>query len=487
MHNELVVIFDCGATNVRVVAINPAGHIEASCSYTNATKKDPHYSPGLIWDIEDIWDKLTRASREVISKIDPGRVVAVSVTTFGVDGTFMDQNGTLLYPLISWQCQRTHPVMDHIDRYISRERLYQISGVYPFGMNTINKLIWLKENKPGVIRQASDFLFLSSLLLYRLSGVRLTNATMAGTSMLMDARQRRFSPEILTAIGLDTSLFPQIREAGEVVGSVTPDASLATALPEGLPVYVTGHDTQFAIFGSGAGLAEPILSSGTWEILMSRSKDFTSEEEQLQMGITTELDALPGWYNIGLNWMGSGPLEWIRNMFFSSAGNPESYETLISEAEQLSPGSNGIRVNPDFVQEDRGKYPSGLFGLRLQTSRSQIYRAALESLSFKLKKGLVALEHAGGFSASQIICVGGGSKNRLWNQIRADACQRPIQLIDQKETTVLGAALFGFVATDTFQDIDEAREQLNYNPQMIYPSENAGVYQQLEDSFMEFI
>ncbi len=32
-----------------------------------------------------------------------------------------------------------------------------------------------------------------------------------------------------------------------------------------IPVISSGHDTQFALFGSGADLNQPILSSGTWE------------------------------------------------------------------------------------------------------------------------------------------------------------------------------------------------------------------------------
>jgi L-fuculokinase len=153
----------------------------------------------------------------------------------------------------------------------------------------------------------------------------------------------------------------------------------------------------------------------------------------------------------------------------------------------VAPGSNGIRINPDFVQAEKGRYPSGIFGLRLHTDRPEIYRAGLESLSFKLKKGLNALEQAGDFTASKVICVGGGSRNALWNQIRADVINKPIQLIDQKETTVLGAALFGFVAAGIYQDVEEARKQVDYRPEVVKPSENRKTYEELEGSFEEYI
>ncbi|MGM0573878.1 MAG: L-fuculokinase [Bacteroidota bacterium] len=484
---DLVLIFDCGATNVRVIAINRFGKIEASKSYPNATKEDPYFKGGLIWDVDEIWQKLAQASREVVSKIDKERITGVSVTTFGVDGTFINRNGEMVYPVISWQCERTHPIMDNIERYISREKLYRTGGVFPYGMNTINKIIWLKENKPEVIDQASDFLFMSALLLNRLSGERITNCTMAGTSMLMDARNRKISEEVLKSIGIDTGLFPEIREAGETAGAITGKAADETGIPKGTQVFVSGHDTQFAIYGSGAALGEPVLSSGTWEILMTRSEDFTAEKKQLDLGITTELDAIPGVYTIGLNLMGSGPLEWIRKMLYSTGTELESYEKIIGEAEQIEPGSNGIRINPDFAKVEKTKYPSGIFGLRLNTKREEVYRAGLEALSFKLRKGLDALEQAGGFKAAKIICVGGGSKNPLWNQIRADVINKPVQLIDQKETTVLGAALFGFAAAGIYKDAEEARNQIDYKPEIVKPSGNTSAYEKLKDSFLEYL
>ena len=105
--NPLAIIFDCGATNVRVVAINAQGEIEALQSYPNQTEKDPYFPEGRIWEVEAIWNKLSRACKAVIAQIDPTRIVGITTTTFGVDGTFVDAQNNLLYPVISWQCPRT--------------------------------------------------------------------------------------------------------------------------------------------------------------------------------------------------------------------------------------------------------------------------------------------------------------------------------------------------------------------------------------------
>ena len=484
---DIAIIFDCGATNLRVVAINQNGTIEAKQTFVNNTIEDPYLKGGKIWDIDEIWHKLKEASKHVISRIDKNRIAGVSVTTFGVDGTFIDRNGSLLYPVISWQCERTLPIINRINEYISAEKLYAISGIFPYAINTINKLIWIKENYPGIIDKASDFLFISSLLVYKLSGQRITNSTMAGTSMLTDIRTRGLSKEILQTLGISPEIFPPVKEAGEQAGEITSHTAEETGIPTGIPVYVTGHDTQFAIFGSGAQSGSPVLSSGTWEILMSRSNTFRTEEKQRDLGITTELDAIPGYYDIGLNWMGSGPLEWIREHFFANNGEKEDYEDIINEASKIKPGCNGVRINPDFINAQKTQYPSGIFGLNLHTGRAEIYRAALEALACKLKKGLHALEDTGNFTTSEITCVGGGSKNTLWNQIRADMCNAPIRLIGQKETTVLGAALFVFAASGNFQNPAEALQHIDYSPHIIYPSENTEMYQEIYESYHPYI
>jgi L-fuculokinase len=474
--NKLVLIFDCGATNVRVIAIDQRGTIVASKSFQNQTQEDSNYAGGRIWDLDEIWSKLCAASKEVVSKIDGHSIVAITTTTFGVDGTFLDKNGELIYPIISWQCERTKPIMQNIGKYIPLDKLYQLNGINAYSFNTINKLIWFKENQPQVISKADCFLFMPSLINYKLTGQKRNDISMLGTSMLSSIDNRCLSSEILEKIDFPPHLFGHIGEASEIVGITTPKAAEETGIPSGTMVCLAGHDTQFAIFGSGAETDQPVLSSGTWEILMARSAGFSTTEEQLKTGITTEFDAIAGLYNIGLNWLGSGIIEWVRKQFYAECPNEECYDAMIKEAMEVEIGSNGIYINPDFNNINNLTQKGQIIGLTLNTKRSEIFRAVLEALSYQLKLALTALEDAGGFKATKIICVGGGSKNRLWNQIRADVLELPVVIIDQKETTVLGASFFAFTAARVYSSAGEAREHINYHTEIILPSENAKTY-----------
>lgn len=465
--NPLAIIFDCGATNVRVVAINAKGEIEALQSYPNQTDTDPNLPEGRIWDIEAIWNKLARACKTVVSQIDTKRIVGVATTTFGVDGTFIDAQGKALYPVVSWQCPRTIPVLENIDKYISINELYTESGVYPYNFNTINKLIWFKENHPEIIDQADVFLFMPSLLNMKLTGSKCNDNTMLGTSMLTNQTNQTLSEKTLGKLGLSPYIFGKIGNSGDKAGYVTALAAQETGLPEGVPVYLAGHDTQFAIIGSGASVNQPVLSSGTWEILMTRSQKATSTQRELDLGITTEFDAEKHVYNIGVNYVASGILEWIKNNFYANLSGAECYETMIREAEEIPEGAEGVRLNPNFYAT-QGVSGGSIEGLTLNTTRGHIYRAGLEALARRLKEALTSIEKAGNFKAESIICVGGGSKNALWNQIRADVCGIPIKVIEQKETTVLGASFYVFVAAGVFSSVAQA-QQIVKESAVFYP------------------
>jgi len=465
---DIVIVFDCGATNVRAVAVNSKGKILASESFSNNTQPDPFNPAYRIWDVNEIWDKMCRASLKVVSQIDKNKIAGVTVTTFGVDGTLFDKSGKMLYPVISWQCERTHPIMANINKYIPLQDLYSEAGVLPFTFNTINKLIWFIENKPEIVEKSYRFLFIPSIFSLMLTGEMVNDTTMAGTSMVTSLSTRGFSENILNKINFPAEKLGTPVEAGTITGKINDKASAETGIPVGIPVVATGHDTQFAVFGSGAEKNQPVLSSGTWEILMVRAEGFRSGKEQLEMGITTELDARTGLYNIGNQWVASGILEWTRRNFYSDI-KENAYETMISGAEKVPPGCNGVRVIPKFYEELSGKPGGQILGLTMETTRDEIYRAMLEAMSARLVEGKKALEDAGGFKTESILCVGGGSKNRLWNQLRADFTGVPVKIIDHKETTVLGASLFVQAACGNASSPEDARTAIDYKTEIIAP------------------
>jgi L-fuculokinase len=201
MKRKAVLVFDCGATNIRAILVSDRGEILASAGRPNQSADDPYFQGGRIWDTKLILEKLIACSQQVNNEFSGIEISALTVTTFGVDGTFFDQNGKMLYPVISWQCNRTIPVMEGIGNYIDPEKLFRITGLQSYHFNTISKMVWFRQHMPHIIDEAKDFLFMPSIILYYLCGAMVTDTTMAGTSMLTDMLNRNFSHEILGRLG----------------------------------------------------------------------------------------------------------------------------------------------------------------------------------------------------------------------------------------------------------------------------------------------
>ncbi|MDP8162631.1 L-fuculokinase [Pasteurella skyensis] len=479
---SIALIFDCGATNLRTIAIDEKGKIVASHHIANNTQPDPENPQYHIWDFAEIWQKLETCAEQTIANLQKNHtalsdIKGIAVTTFGVDGAPFDKEGKQIYPIISWKCPRTLPVMTNLDKYLNVEQLYQRNGIGQYSFNTLFKLLWLKENKPGVFQKMDKWVFISSMLSQRLTGKFTTDRTMAGTSMMTNLESNDWDSDVLSVLGLTKAHFPKMVNAGEQIGTLSKELAQKFGLNE-VPVVSCGHDTQFAVFGSGAGLNQPVLSSGTWEILMARTEKAEPHIEFVPQGLTTEFDAQDRCFNPAVQWVGSGVMEWIGKLFFADVvGTDNYYPTMISEGEKVAVGSNGIRFTGTFAATDKPVGLGGITGLSMHTQRGQIYRAALEYMALQLKNGLSVLQKVSHFEAESLICVGGGSKNKLWNQIRADVLGLPLDIVDVAESTVLGAAMFTFAGVGVFDNVEQAQQQMQPNKQRIYPSQNSQSYQ----------
>lgn len=473
-----ILCLDCGATNVRAMVVDERGRIVGKASQPNATLPGSENPDFHVWDAERIFRQLCDCAVRALEGCDRSLVRAVTITTFGVDGALVDEQGQLLYPVISWKCPRTGDVMRHIDRYLTQQELNRISGVGAFAFNTLYKLIWLRENRPELLDRAAAWLFISDIFAHRLTGKMATDRTMAGTSQMTDLATGDFSERILGAVGLRRELFPRLVNAGEVIGEVLPAAAKAMGLPElaGLPVISAGHDTQFAIFGSGAAENQPVLSSGTWEILMVRSARAELSPEDYADGATAEYDACPGLFNPGLQWVGSGIIEWVKSTCYQGA----NYDTMDAEAAAIAPGSDGVTLVPDFLAS--GDRKGSINGLVLGRTRGHIYRAAMEALSYRLRSRLRRLESVGAFKAESLLLVGGAARNKVWTQMRADILQLPVRVSEVEESTVLGAAMFALAGAGIYSGPEEAREAFGISYKTYNPGPQCDDYAKLAGS-----
>ena len=83
-----------------------------------------------------------------------------------------------------------------------------------------------------------------------------------------------------------------------------------------------------------------------------------------------------------------------------------------------------------------------------------------------------------------LFCVGGGSKNALWNQIKADVLRLPLVLSDQPEAGLQGAALLGAAGVGLVDDLAGSAHRRLVPKETVNP--NAEVSQRYRACLAEF-
>jgi L-fuculokinase len=467
---------DVGATGIKVGFFALDGTLVESAGRRNGPVPQPGGEHGwLIWDGEEIWRKICASIQECLPTIgDAKRVKAIACTGFGADGTPLDKAGRQLYPFISWHCERTFPQSREIGQRLGNEHIFQITGYHNYGINTLNRFLWFKQNRPDIIEQTHQWLQMQDFIAFKFSGSFSTECTIASTMMMLDLAKRTWSPEMLKVAGVPASILPAASEAGTRIGSVTKRAAKESGLPEGVPVVTGGHDCEIAVLGAGVDREDVLIDiTGTWEILIATVDRFEPQPAHFDQGLDFECHALPGKWICQSLLIAGAVTEWLRENCYRDCDESNAYETMFQEAAH-SP-ANGVYMLPSFMPgmgpTAQHKSLGTLLGLTTTTNRGQLVRAALEGLCFQLRQQKEALEQVIGQRATAMRVVGGAQKNPLWLQLKADATGIPVEVTAHPEVTLLGAAMLAGVGAGVFNSIDEALQSVErpvttYTPNM---------------------
>ena len=113
-------------------------------------------------------------------------------------------------------------------------------------------------------------------------------------------------------------------------------------------------------------------------------------------------------------------------------------------------------------------------------------RAILESLAFKYRLVLSNLEQVVGKRIEQIRVIGGGSKNRLLNQMTADATGRRV-LAGPAEATALGNVALQILATGAASSLKEVRAIIDRSfPMEVFEPLDTDKWDQQADRFEHY-
>jgi xylulokinase len=492
---------DLGSTTIKSIIYDLDGKFIASGSRpTEVSYLDSKNPQWCFWDPDKIWSDTGAAIQEAVSKIyDPHLIKGVAVTGMGMDGLPIDKQGNWLYPFISWHCTRTEPQSRLWLNEVGAEKIFSMGGNQVLAINTIYRLIWMKENHPEVLSKTDKWLLIEDYINFMLCGRKATDYSMASTTSVLDQKKRSWSEEFIKIAGINKQIFPELMQSGTYLGEVTSRAASLTGLLKGTPVILGGHDYLCAALAVGAFTPDVTMDiTGTWEmVIVSTPKPYLSKKI-FKNGLIVESHVIPDTYCITAAAVSADMLEWFRRNYSEkkSTDNAEAadWEHLINIASDRSCGSGGVIFLPHFsgraCPNPDNRSLGAFAGLSNSVEKGDMVRAIFEGLNYQFREMVEAIEGSLNMKSQKVVAVGGSIRNTFWMQNKADVTGKVIEVPDIKEASALGAAILAGIGVGIYGDNIEAFERTFKSGKLYKPNgtlvkkynEYFGIYKKLYPS-----
>jgi L-ribulokinase len=470
------VLVDLGSGDVRAAHVvrYPSAVIDQKLPSTG--ERLPH-----DYALQDPDDWVMVLERGVPAVMKESGVDAEQVVGFGIDFTSCTvlpttSDGVPLCTLEEWRERRhawpklwkhhaAQPVADRLNE-VALERGDGFLERYGGRISSewyFPKLIevWLEDRE--VYDACATFIEATDWIIWWLTGSQCRQTATAGFKAM-------WSPEEgLPPTDYFTDAYPGFDHPGEKLGNTfVPLGSRAGTLrPEVAKKLKLAETTAVAVGNVDAWVSVPgvgVESPGTFVIVIGTSIcDMIVHPEETRLpGITGVVKdgILPGLYGYEAGQAAVGDmLAWFVDDLVM---DPDSYAEFEKKAAAIAPGETGL-VALDWWNGNRtiltdADLTGAIFGLTLQTTREEIYRALLESIAFGSRRIMDNFEEHGLILSEIVACGGIAERSPLMMQLLADTSGRRVHVPEVSEIPARGAALFGAVAAGVFDDIGAAIE-----------------------------
>ena len=113
-------------------------------------------------------------------------IAAICATSFGEVVVPVDAAGHTLAEAMLYTNAAAQAQWKRLDEKLGGKRIHMITGHVSHSMYTISNLMRIRETEPEVYAKTAKFLFISSFINYRLTGVAATETSLAARSMAYD-------------------------------------------------------------------------------------------------------------------------------------------------------------------------------------------------------------------------------------------------------------------------------------------------------------
>jgi len=418
-------------------------------------------------DMEELWQVNAQAVKEAIEKsgINPADIAGVSFSGHGKGLYLVGKDGKPSYNGIISTDARAWAYVKRWKEDGTAKAVYEKTYQDILACQPVSLLAWLKDNCPEVIENTKYVFAVKDYVRYRMTGEAYAEMSDFSGGNLVNLATGEYDRELMELFGIGEvyDMLPPLKNAADVCGYVTKEASELTLLPEGTPVSAGMFDVNACGIASGLSDGEKMcMIAGTWSI-----NEFIAKEPVLNGTVAlNSMFCIPGYYLVEESSPTSaGNMEWfIRNLMNyeksdAKANGGSVYDITNEWVASIEPEDNNIIFLPFLNGSNEDALAKGTFiGLTAYHSKKHMLRAVYEGIVFShlthVKKLLRNRE-----IPESIRLSGGAANSDVWVQIFADTLQIPIDVIEDKELGAQGAAIAAGIAAGIYKDYNDGIEK----------------------------
>ncbi|MEN9327864.1 MAG: hypothetical protein RI947_672 [Candidatus Parcubacteria bacterium] len=479
--NSYYLVINLGLRSIRAVLFDSEAHIIEKNWYPVQTEM---HKDTVEQNPQEWWSLAEQLLNEMLSKKQEYRdnLVTMTVTSSACCLVVTDSEGKPLMNSLIVSDKRSFEEAKDIKESPKLKGLFSNPNFLAVPSYMMPKILWLKRHHPSVFNKAAYFMSSNDFLIYKLTGKLVTDPLNA-EKFYYDIGRKQYPNEVLEFIGIKTSQLPHVFPSGTDIGPLISPLRKSLKLSSNIQVTLSTYDAICAFFGSGVSSEGDAANvCGT----VSSVRVLTKKNVKLNGGILTQQYQT---YKIigGSNNIDGGLLEWSKNMFYGDS-YPEKYvyKIMEDEAEGSSVGSKGIFFTPYIVGERLPFFDAvtrGIFfGLERFHTRSDIIRSIFEASSYMVHDIIQSIEQSG-IKVGDIRMSGGLTRNKIACKIRADITGKTIRVMDEVETTSLGALFIVFIQKGVINRFKQAEKLLMVKDVYEPDKKNHEIYKKLFNLF----
>ena len=459
--------FDFGTQSVRASVFDKTG----TCLALEAKKYDPAYNspkPGYAEaDPAYYYSCLCECAKSLVEKHPDliQNVKAVELDCFRDTAVLLDKDRRVIRPAILWLDSRMAECKEPLP-FVARALFALVGKADVIRLNRKRTVAnWIKENEPENFARIDKYVSISTYFVMRLTGELKDSPSDFTGHYPLDYKKKRWYKKPETHLqgqifSIRKEQLPELVDTQGLLGTITPEASLQTGLPVGLPLFAGGSDKSCETLGSGVcdgSLAS--VSLGTACSIETVTKKYVGPQPFLPAYPSVQ----PGVFNMDVQiYRGFWMINWFLKEFgayhiddlVTDEVTPEEYNAKLFD---IPAGSDGLLLQPYWGSPlEHPEVKGAVVGFSDYTTKIHFYKAIIEGIGYELRLAKEAFEKRLKSKFTALRVSGGGARSDEVCQIYADLFGVPVEKVQTVETSSLGAAIGGFLSLGVYASAEEA-------------------------------